>query len=378
MKSAADADWPEGLSYAMDGMRVSVSCPVLIGRSRDYLWFPNIAELASGELIANAQPYSDLSVPATRCTVFRSTDGGLSWREEGDVPAFGWVSITLPNDDHLRLPYYRYAGSDGRTHPYNIIRADTGAIEHFDCGLNVTGWPREEGVTADPKLGLAGFSFTGDTVVMNDGRYLCTLYGTFKGDERRSVVCAASEDGRTWRVRSVIAEAKDEPQGWEGPNEAALCRLADGRLLCVLRLEGYMNFVCAFSEDDGLTWSSLEKVNDAWAVQPSLDVLEDGSVLLSGGRPGIHVWIDREGTFERRQRIDIRQHHNALVHDEPIAWTECEDDWATSRTSSYTELITIGPRAALMVYDRLPNGWEALPSGSEDTWSVWVVRIDIE
>jgi len=378
MKSAVDVDWPTGLEYALDGMRVAVSRPALIGRSNDYLWFPNICELPSGELIANAQPYHDLHVPSTRCSVFRSADGGLTWSDPIDYPAFGWVSIQLPNDDHLQLPYYRYAGSDGKTHPYNVIRADTGEIEHFDCGIRVDGWPRPEGMTGDPKMGLLGFSFTGDTVVLEDGRYLCTLYGNFKDDKRDSVVCADSEDGRLWHVRSVIADGRSDLPAAEGPNETAMCRLADGRLAAVIRLGSYLNFAQAFSEDEGLTWSQPEQMNDAWAVQPSLDVLESGAALLSGGRAGIHVWIDAEGTFERRQRIDVRQHHNALIHDQPIAWSDCEDHWTFAGTSCYTELITIGPGSALMVYDRLPNGWDPLPAGEKGEWSVWVVRIDVK
>ena len=47
------SSWPRGATYALDGARVSISQPVLVGRRGDYLWFPHITQLSSGDLVVN-------------------------------------------------------------------------------------------------------------------------------------------------------------------------------------------------------------------------------------------------------------------------------------------------------------------------------------
>ncbi|MBM4041519.1 MAG: hypothetical protein FJ290_23710 [Planctomycetes bacterium] len=66
--------------------------------------------------------------------------------------------------------------------------------------------------------------------VARSGEYLTTLYGTFEGDGRYSLVLAESADGFRWRLRAQIAGADCPLEGGEGPCESALCRLADGRI----------------------------------------------------------------------------------------------------------------------------------------------------
>lgn len=56
----------------------------------------------------------------------------------------------------------------------------------------------------------------------------------------RDVLICSHDEGKTWTRRSVVAavESEDNPAPWigeEGPNEGALVRLADGRLLTVFR-----------------------------------------------------------------------------------------------------------------------------------------------
>jgi len=105
-------------------------------------------------------------------------------------------------------------------------------------------------------------------------------------------------------------------------------------------------------------------------VQPSLAVLRDGMVVLSGGRPGLYAWFNLDGTGKDWQRIDMKAHHNAAVPKEPITRND--------HTSSYTEVVALGDGELLYIYDRIPFSWGQIPRDSAETNSVWVVRLNVE
>jgi len=182
--------------------------------------------------------------------------------------------------------------------------------------------------------------------------------------------------------------------GRDGPSEADLLQLKDGRLLCVLRLGGWRLFGQSWSSDEGRTWTPAVAM-PAFSVQPSLVTLHGGqTVILAGGRPGLYLWFDRDGTGERWQWIDVQINHNASHPDEPIhhlysdkrpdaitqAWIDADKAAVVrnKRTSSYTELVVLDESHLLYIYDRLPNGWHPIPDDMDDTNSVWVVRITVE
>src|SRR5207248_1046468 len=253
--------------------------------------------------------------------------------------------------------------------PYQRIRKGKRQIEVVRDGVTVTGWPRPD-KSFDAKLGLSGFVFNGQTVALKGGGYLATLYGYFKGTTRYSLVAAESADGVRWTVRSVGAGDDCKLKGGEGPCEAALCRLKDGRLMGVFRLASNVPYGQVWSSDEGKTWSEPVAMAGPFSVQPSLAVMKDGSVVLSGGRPGLFIWINLDGTGKTWQRVDLQSHHNACVPKEPID--------KPNHTSSYTEVVAVDDTHLLFIYDRIPHGWERIPKESAQTNSVWVVRIGLE
>ena len=53
-----------------------------------------------------------------------------------------------------------------------------------------------------------------------------------------------------------------------------------------------------------------------FSVQPSLAVLPDGLVALSGGRPGLFLWLnpdDPDGTAATWRRVDVLANHNTPI-----------------------------------------------------------------
>lgn len=98
-------------------------------------------------------------------------------------------------------------------------------------------------------------------------------------------------------------------------------------------------------------------------------------LLLSGGRPGLFLWVNRAGDAVRWGRIDLQAHHNKWVKDEPILKAQASFD---SNTSSYTEVRWLDGKHFLVIYDRLARGWSAIPRDAKETNSVWVVRGRLE
>src|SRR5207248_7315732 len=156
-----------------------------------------------------------------------------------------------------------------------------------------------------------GFVFNGNTVTLKDGTFMATLYGHFKDTKRYSLVAAESKDGVKWKIRTIIADENCKLPGGEGPCEAATCRLKDGRLMCVFRLNSNVPYGQTFSSDEGKTWTEpVSMGKDIFSVQPSLAVLKDGTIVLSGGRPGLWCWINTDGTGKDWQRVDLVANHN--------------------------------------------------------------------
>jgi hypothetical protein len=51
--------------------------------------------------------------------------------------------------------------------------------------------------------------------------------------------------------------------------------------------------------------------------------------------------------------VDLQTHHNKCVAREPIDRPD--------RTSAYTEVVALDDKHALVIYDRIPHGWQAIP-----------------
>jgi hypothetical protein len=217
--------------------------------------------------------------------------------------------------------------------------------------------------------------FNGQTLKSRDGRnVLATLYGRFAGTTRYSLVVAESTDGLAWTIRATVADETCKLAGAEGPCESALARLRDGRILCVFRMHSGMPYGQSYSSDDGVSWTEAEAMDGPNSVQPSLAVLRSGTIVLSGGRPGLYLWISRDRTGKRWDRVDLQANHNGCLPSEPI---NPPGGGPGPNTSSYTEVVALDSRTLLVIYDRVPMGWGPITTDSAETNSVWVVRATI-
>jgi len=358
--------WNMNRTYTLPGLQVRASDPVLVARRKGYLWFPSLTRFANGDLLATMSNYADVTTNTSTAHTAWSTDGGRTWTAPVET-MYGDVSVPLPSGDTVLLPYYLFPAPGGMRSSCRFVARGARQTTRMADRIVVTGWPRPD--KANAEIGVSGFVFNGQSVRLRDGRFLATLYGTFDGDSRYSLVVAESGDGFEWAIRSVVAGPDCPVNGNEGPCEAAIVRLRDGRLLCLFRTGSNYAYGQTYSSDDGRTWTRPFPMANAFSVQPSLATMPDGMVVLSGGRPGIYLWFNLDGAGNAWQRLNMEEHHNATRPDEYFA--------LPGTSSSYTEVVAMDDRRLLLIYDRIPYGWAPIPADSAETNSVWVVQVEV-
>jgi len=135
---------------------------------------------------------------------------------------------------------------------------------------------------------------------LEDGSYLAAMYGKFAqdtaiisersegvGDQKtRAFVVRSTDQGRTWRFLANVAvpdpKGKDDTEGFD---EWHFIRLADGRLLGIIRTGHYTPMVAVWSSDSGRTWTKPKTLPDLGpaGVDPYLLRLSDGRLALAYG-----------------------------------------------------------------------------------------------
>jgi hypothetical protein len=420
---AAPTKWPAGKIYRLkEGLEVTVSAPVLVGRStRTHYWYPGLARLANGDLIAHVTTSVDGFGDKGKepGEVVWSSDGGLTWGNPQEILYASASKVLLPNGDLLFLPYRLYPYKDGVSGPCQLVPAGKREVRHLHdrTTITVTDWPRLLAASEDQKKeGQAGFTIDGQVIQVDKGKkYLVTIDGYFRQTDKpfrwsktvdgtqevkTSVVAAESEDGYHWKIRSVIADDRCKLRGYEGPNEATLCRLSDNRLMSLFRMEGYGPDIApngqSFSRDEGKTWTEPVAVDaPIRSTYPRTTVFKNGVVALSIGRPGLDLWLNANGSGKGWQTVDILEHHNLFRPKERIPRWEGSGHQNQGRSTGTTDMVLTDSKdgaTVLFIYDRSPLEASVGAMGAKDgppiqdkaekdpayTYSTWVVRATIK
>lgn len=371
-------------------LTVRLGTPVVVAEGIGHLWFPVFYRFTTGEIVAQWSMMPDIHCFAYLAGASHSTDGGRTWSSPYSLGNFANQAIALSDGSLRRLPYYVYPEPPGTAGSPESGRgaAHVYATDHsliFPGGRN-TMTPRGIRLETPRALavmptGAAVLNITGQPLKLGD-RYLITAYGAW-ADEWDAAklgfnlyVFESSDEGLTWRYVTTVAHHRDvkEEDGKpiEGPNESMMVRLESGEILCVLRVANFGSYpyYASRSRDEGRTWSALEQIA-ARSVEPSVLRLSNGALALSGGRPGIKLWLADDKIGKAWQEIDLMAHHNAV----------CEPrermDPTKAHTTSYTELLEVEPNKLLCIYDRVPTGWEPVPFGSDERAMIVVMPIEV-
>lgn len=114
-----------------------------------------------------------------------------------------------------------------------------------------------------------------------------------KNSPYRSWVIRSTDMGRTWGSPALLAEDAEKKLDF---GEPCLLRTRNGRLIAMLRTEGYL--YQSDSADDGRTWTPAVKTA-MWGFPAHLLELKDGRILCTYGyrRPpyGLRACISADG-----------------------------------------------------------------------------------
>ena len=290
-------------------------------------WFPYIFRHTDGSLLLYVEYGHDGHwSPFFRV---RSVDAGKTWGSPTDnVPRACWChsfadgelfevdtyGVHDPSTEAVSALFGAWSRPDRPDQPVRnaLVRVHAPSLKKVPL-LSLQGpgsypnfhwWPLWNGLHGTDRITgeeifLLGPYFTSG-VETDDGRLIALGYWEHRDPsiEKSCTFCFESSDrGHNWEEISLAATDDSTP---EGPDEATLVRLDDGRLYAVIRTGGPL--VHTWSEDLGRSWSPLEEVrlvdsdHEVATVWPVVKKLGDGTLVLVYGRPGKHMVFDPSGT----------------------------------------------------------------------------------
>lgn len=365
------------------GLEVEVGDTVEITSSHRFCWFPTVHRFSTGEIMVTVRMSPDEGNPEGDFSAYCiSKDAGMTWsrrytmgsganmdaawsaepEEDGNIwQLYGFLEPDPPGrnqDFHLTLTKWSRGGlqfqqwRDVSLHfSEPILMSPTDTFDRHEADGHLKEYP-----SASP-WGTIVHGSNGDLLAVVECQTAARpKYG-------RDVLIYSHDEGKTWQQRSVVAvEPEDKPWPWagqEGPNEAALVRLADGRLLVVFRTGGggstgreFGNMGETWSSDDGASWTPPVAVPFK-GVAPRVRRLSGGMLALTTGRPdplAVRFSLDGKGE-EWTRAVTIAKDKNG--------------DWDTH----YSDFIELEPGKLLVVYDSYPQNWPGDPSASKKSKS---------
>ncbi|HWU33545.1 MAG TPA: sialidase family protein, partial [Marmoricola sp.] len=288
------------------------------------------APLATGgyRLIADYPMHTDSGV-TTGNEMVTSVNHGKTWRlvTNNPLPDIPGLNLTrLADGTLLATGYHTYAQLDGQQVPSNeavavsAISTDAGTTWSSPRYGTVTNSDAFDEYPCEVASGCQKLLFV-HSAIEADGRLYQSAYGQNANDPQgslRQYVLVSADNGQNWFVRSSLTSASFA----QGFAEGALAWAPDGGMIVVMRTGSYSPMYIARSGDRGATWSAPELLSDAggepiMSIYPNLARLDDGSLLLMTGRPGMSLTRSTDGgrTWSRSRAIDYTNSGNGSMTD---------------------------------------------------------------
>ena len=219
---------------------------------------PGTIRLENGDILMAApwgRPPTNFEQLAAKFPVpmlYRSTDGGRTWREQGrlkiDWPLKGMVSDG--GISFLRL-------KDGRL----AIVLPRHVLGLYGAGVPAISFSSDDGATWSAAKMLiepddSYYVMNNRLIQLESGRLLlpvCRKVGKTEGDKNEALAMLSDDGGASWRLSRGRAPL-DKPRGTQEP---CVVELADGRVRLLART-GAGSIHTSISADGGETWSAPE------------------------------------------------------------------------------------------------------------------------
>ena len=353
------------IDYPLHNGLVRAGALVEVGQGTGHFWFPSLHRVGGDTLVCACIRSADVAQGKWPADLFVSHDAGGSWHPDQRIDSYGHTSVR-DSSSTLMMPYEQWPQSPGDRQncvaPGNVLTMADGALVVESRDVRVVDFPRPLADYHEDELRL---QHNGNILCLKDGSLLTTMYGKFDGEEGYNTFAVVSDDGGfSWTYRSTVAGSDAASSAPEGPNESNTLRLDNGDLLCVYRVGGGWDFHKSISADEGRTWSPSVRMEGKASVQPRLAWLGNGAIVLTGGRPGLFLWLCADGQGDQWERVNLGEHHNRLVEpdaDFSEAFCNAQAGEDPAMSTSYTALMPWGADGLIVTYDRLANGWAGAP-----------------
>lgn len=176
---------------------------------------------------------------------------------------------------------------------------------------------------------------TGSFVQRADGSLVALMMGWFEGDDElcpygrgrpysRTYVCESFDEGKTWQYLSTVGY---DHLGSEGYNEGAIEAMPNGDIVAVARTGNMADrtwhdnpVMFTRSTDGGKTWAKPWRIGVNGCL-PDVELLSDGMLAISTGRPGAYVVFSADGgqTWTDLTLVDAAPYsgYTALIETQP-------------------------------------------------------------
>jgi hypothetical protein len=363
---AATADTTLSDQAKKDALTVRLGKTIEIARSRTRCWFPSVHQFPNKDLIVAMSTHADKVDPegGYREAYSLSQDGGTTWSKKYDVETLRGVWSELPGPDGSiwGLSGHIVGQEDDRNFLFFRTQLFGPGQNISDSGIKIE---QRRDVRLHVSKPVQGLMFTGSILPSRNGSLIACVYSRTKEAPRyyQLAIARSEDDGHTWREESIIASVgKDaEPlpgMGKDGPCEAGLVRLKDGRLFVIYRTgsDGYLGV--AWSSDEGNSWTPPTLI-PIKGVLPRVRLLSNGVLACSTGRPGpVTMMFSADGTGK--------------------SWSQ-ETPIFSEMSTRYTEFLELAPGNLFLVYDSVPYGWKEIPSDDQKSQNViYGTYLDVE
>jgi hypothetical protein len=372
---------PEDRVKASGSLSVEVGKTVEITRSFSRCWFPTVYQFPNKDLMAAMSMSPDEVNPESDFNAYCiSKDNGETWSRRytmgsGAAGDGAWLQNPGPDGAIWGIGDRADLVSPGNRQDFYLVRTRLSksgmTIDvrrdiplHMSEPIQMNKPLLYDRHLQDTHLAEVGTAMPfGPILPSGTGTLIAPLYYKSDRDPRYyRLACIRSEDnGSSWREGAIIAGVEHEPwpgMGEEGPCEAGMVRLQDGRLFTIFRTGGKGFMGTVWSSDEGKTWTSPISTPFK-GVAPRVRRLSNGILACSTGRPGpVVLMFSLDGTGQ------------SWSHVTPIF---------TGTSTHYTDFVEIAPGKLFLIYDSIPHGWDEIPLTDQASQNIiYGTYLDVE